>query len=57
MAALGFGPTMLKFQDLVKDFVEMKSIETRFTSNRPGYDWVQSFPKHHKLIFKKGGQM
>ena len=57
MAALGFGPTMLEFQDLVKDFVEMKSIKTHFTNNRPGYDWVQSFPKHHKLIFKKEGQM
>ena len=34
MTAFGFGPTMLKFQDLVKDFVEMKSIKTHFT------DWV-----------------
>ena len=38
MAALGFGSTMLEFQDLVKDFEEMKSIKTRFTDNRPGYD-------------------
>ena len=38
MAALGFGPTMLEFQHLVKDFVEMKSMKTRFTDNRPEYD-------------------
>ena len=48
---------MLEFQDLVKDFVEMKSIKTHFTDNKPGYDWVQSFLKRHKLSFKKGGQM
>ena len=57
MAALDFGPTMLEFQDLVKDSVEMKSIKTCFTDNRLGYDWVQSFLKCHKLISKKGGQM
>ena len=57
MTALGFGPTMLEFQDLVKDFVEMKSTKTCFTDNRPEYDWVQSFLKCHKLRFKKGGQM
>ena len=57
MAALGFGSAMLEFQDLVKDFVEMKSIKTCFTDNRPWYDWVQSFLKHHKLGFKKRGQM
>ena len=57
MEALGFGSTMLEFQDLVKDFEEMKSIKTRFTDNRPGYDWVQSFLKWHKLSFKKGEQM
>ena len=42
MVALGFGPKMLEFQDLVKDFVVVKSIKTCFTDNRPGYDWVQS---------------
>ena len=57
MAALDFGPTVLEFQDLVKDSVEMKSIKTCFTDNRPGYDWGQSFLKCHKLISKKGGQM
>ena len=48
---------MLEFQDLVKDFVEMKSIKTHFTDNKPGYDWVQSFLKRHKLSFKKGGHV
>ena len=57
MAALGFCLTMLQFQDLVKDFVEIKSIKARFIDNRLGYDWVQSFLKRHKLCFKKGGQM
>ena len=57
MTALGFGQTMLKFQDLVKNFVEMKSIKTQFTDNRPGYDWVQFFLKYHTLSSKKGRQM
>ena len=53
MEALGFGSTMLEFQDLVKDFVEMKSIKACFTDNRSQYDWVQSFLERHKLGFKK----
>ena len=57
MEALGFGSTMLEFQDLVKDFVEMKSIKACFTDNRSQYDWVQSFLERHKLGFKKRWQM
>ena len=48
---------MLEFQELIKDFVEKKSIKTRLTDNRLGYDWVQFFLKRHKLSFKKGQQM
>ena len=36
--SIRFCPTMLEFQHLVKDFVEMKSMKTRFTDNRPEYD-------------------
>jgi len=50
-----FPMTKDRLQDLVADFCDENSVETRWTDNRPGKDWIRSFKKRwiHRIKVKR----
>ncbi|MCL4152262.1 UNVERIFIED_CONTAM: hypothetical protein GTU68_060681 [Idotea baltica] len=57
MEAMGLGPTISEFQEILADYISNNEIPTRFVNNKPGKDWVFKFLQRHKLTLKKGGMM
>ena len=45
LCTLGFSPTRSQITDLVKDYVTLHGIKTRFKEKRPGKGWLRNFMK------------
>lgn len=53
MAKNGFALSKEEVLDVVKDYVEQKSLTVPFKNNRPGHDWYKGFCTQQKLSLKK----
>lgn len=57
MEAMGLGPTLSSFQEIVREYIIANSIKTAFPDSRPGYDWASAFLRRHNLTLKKTSMM
>ena len=53
LCKLGFSPTREHIKNLVKEYVEIHELQTPFTNNRPGKDWLRGFMIRNGLSLKK----
>ena len=57
LCKLGFSPTKIDIQNLVKNYVVEHNLKTPFKNNCPGKDWIREFMNRNNLSLKKANMI